>query len=229
MMPRAGRIIPEDGAIHVMCRGNNKQTILSKYQDKLMYYCLLKKYKEENRVHILHYCIMNNHVHMIIKLNPQSLLSRFMKQVNLSYLLYYKNIYDYYGHLWQDRFKSNIIDSDIYLLQCGKYIELNPVRAGLVAAPEMYTFSSYNYYANAQRDTILSPNPLYIELSNHPEERKNRFREFVLNQKIVCHDAFANHLFIGDPDFISKMEDMYGVTNSKKRRGRPKYVEPGIK
>jgi putative transposase len=228
-MPRIGRIIPEDGAMHIMCRGNNKQTILSQYQDKLMYYCLLKKYKEENRVLILHYCIMSNHVHLIVKLNSQSLISRFMKQVNLSYFLYYKNVYEYYGHMWQDRFKSNVIETDIYLLQCGKYIELNPVRAGLVASPEMYDFSSYNYYAYAKNDTILSPNPLYIELSSYTENRKKSFRDFVLDQKIVSHDALANHLFIGTPDFISKMEDIYGVVNSKKKRGRPKYKDKAIK
>ncbi|UCE41437.1 MAG: transposase [Candidatus Aminicenantes bacterium] len=229
MMPRVERIIPEDGAMHIMCRGNNKQTILSKYQDKSMYYCLLKKYKEENRVHILHYCLMNNHVHLIVKLNSQSLLSRFMKQVNLSYFFYYKNIYDYCGHMWQDRFKSNLIETDIYLLQCGKYIELNPVRAGLVASPEMYTFSSYNYYANGHIDTILSPNPLYIELSTCPEKRKKRFRNFVLDQKVVCHDAFANHLFIGNLDFISKMEGLYEVANAKKKKGRPKEKNPAVK
>jgi putative transposase len=90
--------------------------------------------------------------------------------------------------MWQDRFKSNIIDTDIYLLQCGKYIELNPLRAGLVTSPEI---------------------------------RKKHFREFVLDQKVVCHDSFANHLFLGNPDFIGRMEKFYNVTNSKKKRGRP--------
>ncbi len=221
MMPRVGRIVPKDGALHIMCRGNNKQSILSQDQDKYKYYSLLEKYKEENQLDILHYCLMNNHVHLIVWLNFQSRISRFMKQVNLSYFFYYKCKYGYCGHMWQDRFKSNIIDTDIYLLQCGKYIELNPLRAGLVTSPEMYPFSSYNFYANGNHDNVLSPNPLYIELSSCPEIRKKHFRKFVLDQKVVCHDSFANHLFLGNPDFIGRMEKFYNVTNSKKKRGRP--------
>ena len=90
MMPRVGRIVPKDGALHIMCRGNNKQSILSQDQDQYKYYSLLEKYKEENQLDILHYCLMNNHVHLIVWLNFQSRISRFMKQVNLSYFFYYK-------------------------------------------------------------------------------------------------------------------------------------------
>jgi len=229
MMPRVGRIVPEDGAMHIMCRGNNKQYILSRDQDKLRYYQLLKKYKAENQIDILHYCLMNNHVHLIVWLNCHNLLSRFMKQVNLSYFLYYRNNYDYCGHIWQGRFKSNIIDTDIYLMQCGKYIELNPSRAGLVTDLNMYSHSSYNFYANGHPDPVLSPNPLYFELSTCPEVRRKRYQEFVLDQKVVCHETFASHLFIGNPDFIDKMEKLYRVANSKKKRGRPKNYEPSKK
>lgn len=229
MMSRAARIVPEEGAMHIMCRGNNKQSFLSHGQDKIKYYRLLEKFKEENCIDIFHYCLMNNHVHLIVWLNYQSLLSRFMKQVNLSYFLYYQNKYEYCGHLWQNRFKSNIIETDTYLLQCGKYIELNPVRAGLVTSPEMYSFSSYNFYANGSPDSVLSPNPLYIELSRFSEKRKKRFREFVLDQKVVSHETFENYLFIGNPAFINKMEHMHGVKNSRKKRGRPKEKEPAKK
>jgi putative transposase len=228
-MSRAKRIIPHEGAMHIMCRGNNKQAILTEYQDKWMYYSLLKKYKDENSVNIYHYCILNNHVHLIIKLNPQSHLSRFMKQVNLSYFLYYKNIYGYWGHIWQNRFKSNLIDSDLYLLQCGKYIELNPVRAGIVRSPNMYTFSSYKYYANGKPDSILSADPLYLELSSCPKKRKALFIKYVLDHNVVCHDAFTHNRFIGSPGFISKMEDKYNVINTKRKRGRPVEKKAAIK
>lgn len=222
MMSRVQRIVPEAGAMHIMCRGNNKQSILSQNNDKERYYRLLEKYKEDNRIEILHYCLMNNHVHLIVWLNDQSRISRFMKQVNLSYFFYYKNKNGYCGHIWQNRFKSNIIETDSYLLQCGKYIESNPARAGLVKRPESYSFSSYNFYAYGKADSILTPNPLYFELSQSPEIREKRFREFILDQKVVCHDAFENCRYIGNPAFVKKMELLYGINNSKKKRGRPK-------
>lgn len=123
-MPRIRRLIPLNAAMHLMCRGNNKQNIFLKDKDKLYYHSLLSKFKEENKVIIFHYCFMNNHIHLIVWLNAHTTLSRFMKQVNLSYFKYFRKSYDYCGHLWQDRFKSNIINTDSYLLQCGKYIEL---------------------------------------------------------------------------------------------------------
>lgn len=225
MMPRRARIIPEEGAMHIMCRGNNKQYILPRDQDKLRYYILLKRYKGKNHIDILHYCIMNNHVHLIVRLNSRSLISKFMKQVNLSYSIYYRKNHDYCGHVWQGRFKSNLVDTDIYLMRCGKYIELNPSRAGLVEDPARYLYSSYNFYVNGQPDPVLSFNPVYLELSTCPETRRIRYKEFVLDHNIFCHETFANHMFIGNQQFIEKMETLYKIANSKKLRGRPKNIE----
>lgn len=131
-MPRAKGIIPENVVLHVINRGNNRNTVFHNDNDKLRYYTLLKELKDDNKIDIFHYCLMNNHTQIILNLNPGSTLSRFMKQLNLTYFHYYRKRYGYCGHLWQDRFKSNIIDLDSHLLQCGKYIELNPVRAGIL-------------------------------------------------------------------------------------------------
>ena len=163
-MPRSGRIIPKRGVLHVMCRGNNKLPILSNDTDKKHYFYILLKLKLDNCVDILHYCIMDNHVHLIVWLRENSDLPRLMKQVSLTYFNYYKKKYDYCGHLWQGRYKSIIIESDGQALQCGKYIELNPVRAGMVRQPEQYQFSSYRYYALGQPDHLITSNPVYLGL-----------------------------------------------------------------
>lgn len=184
-MPRRTRLIPIDAAIHITCRGNNRQDIFFRDKDKVYYYSLLRKLREENRIKIFHYCLMNNHVHLIVWIRAKSTLSRFMKQVNLSYFNYYKKNYGYYGHLWQDRYNSNIIDTDSYLLQCGKYIELNPTRAGLVSFPEKYRFSSYNYYARGRDDAIVSPSPVFLALSNFSEGRRKCYIEFVVDKNLV--------------------------------------------
>lgn len=165
-MPRAKRIIPYDAALHVISRGNNRNKTFHSDNDKLRYYTLLRGLKDENKVDILHYCLMDNHAHLILYLNPGNTVSKFMKQVNLTYFHYYRKTYGYFGHFWQDRFKSNIIEMDSYLLQCGKYIELNPVRAGIVDHPADYAFSSYKFYADGKVDTLISPSPAYLGLSD---------------------------------------------------------------
>ncbi len=224
-MPRRGRLIPQEGAMHIMCRGNNKKNIYRQENDKLYYYSLLLNLIEENKIEINHYCLMNNHNHLIVWLNPQSTISKFMKQVNLSYFHYYKKKYGYCGHFWQDRFKSNIIDTDFYLLQCGKYIELNPVRAEIVKLPQEYPFSSYSCYSRGRPDSIVSPSPVYMELSESEEERRKCYTEFVVESNLINSQILAEQLFIGSSKFIKKSEQYFNIKNVKLSKGRPKKSE----
>lgn len=142
-MPRTRRIIPDDLPLHIMVRGNNKQKIFQEDRDKKYYLYLLFKLKRYHGIDIYHYCLMDNHVHLVLLSRVPPLLSRFMMKVDLSYFFLFRNKYGYVGHLFQNRFKSNVIGHDEYLLQCGKYIELNPVRGGIVTKPEDYALFSY--------------------------------------------------------------------------------------
>jgi putative transposase len=180
-----GRVIVPDSAMHVICRGNNKQHIFITDEDKLYYYGLLKRFVNNNYIAIFHYCIMNNHVHLITWINRYANLSKFMLQTNLSYFKYYKRRYGYCGHLWQGRFKSNNIDNDAYLLQCGKYIELNPVRSKMTELPEDYRFSSYRYYAGTLNDPLLTPNPAYLALADSRAKCQNIYANFVIDKRPV--------------------------------------------
>ena len=123
-MPRTRRIVYRGAALHVICRGNNMQNVFRGDSDKLKYYTLLRDLKEANDVEVFHYCLMDNHIHLVISVQEDIGLSKFMKRVNLSYFYYYKKLYGYAGHFWQGRFISNVIEMDSYMLQCGKYIEL---------------------------------------------------------------------------------------------------------
>ena len=143
-MPRSARIIPSVGYLHIICRGNNRRKLFRHEHDKKRYYFYLLNSKSEDKIDILHYCLMDNHLHLLIGVNQASDLSRFMKRVNLKYTFYYQNKYTYCGHLWQNRFKGKIIDDETYLIRCCKYIEFNPVRAGIVFHPQDYSFSSYH-------------------------------------------------------------------------------------
>jgi putative transposase len=136
-----------------------------------------------------------------------------MKQVKLSYYHYFKKKNDYSGHLWQGRFKHSIIDTDRYLFQCGKYIELNPVRAGIVSHPEEYSYSSYGYYANGRQDTLLTENRLYATLGPNLEQRQEQYRDFVIDRDIK--KRLTNDRFIGTPEFVDKLETIWGTLYMK--------------
>lgn len=207
--------------MHVVCRGNNRQNVFYSDSDKLKYYMLLKDLKTENGIDVFHYCLMDNHIHSILSPKPQNTLSRFMKQVNLAYFHYYRKLKGYFGHFWQDRFKSNIIDTDSYLLQCGKYIELNPVRAGLVSRPEEYPFSSYAFYAKGKPDALITPSPAYLGLSDSAIARQKQYIDFVVDSDIINSNAISKKLFIGSQLFINKLQEYYQIKNRRETRGRP--------
>lgn len=220
-MPRRKRIVPPNAALHVISRGNNRQKVFHNDSDKLKYYALIKELKDEARISVYHYCLMDNHIHLLLRLSPESKLSRFMKQVNLTHFHYYRKLYGYFGHFWQDRFKSNIIEADSYLLQCGKYIELNPVRAGIVSHPAQYPFSSYNFYAQGQKDTLLTSSLAYLCLSDSGISRQKQYIDFMVDGSIINSGILEKKIYIGSQAFINRLQEYYSIKNRGEGRGRP--------
>jgi putative transposase len=107
-----------------------------------------------------------------------------MKKVNLAYYYFFKRKYDWVGHLWQGRFKSRPVGKDQYFIQCGKYIELNPVKAGLVSDPGAYTFSSYRHYTEGFKDKLITDDFIYLSLGKDSQERGIKYHELVIDQVI---------------------------------------------
>ncbi|MFH1504682.1 MAG: transposase [Candidatus Omnitrophota bacterium] len=217
-MPRIFRILPEEGALHILTRGNNRRSVFEDDNDYKAYLSCLKKYKKENNISIYHYCLMPNHIHLIIELNFASSLAKFMKQVNLAYLYRYKKKYDYCGHLWQGRYKSLIISNDGYLITCGRYIERNPVKARLVKYAKEYKWSSFNAYAYGVRRGIVDYNPIYLGLGEIEKDRQAFYQESI---KGGVEKINFNARFFGPNEFIRKMEEKYKVDNVREKRGRP--------
>lgn len=191
-MTRNARLVPMEGYLHVMCRGNNRRKVFIKPCDCRFYLGLAAKYKREAGVKIIHYCLMPNHVHFMLGVKSESRLSRFMQRLNLSYFFHYQNKREYIGHLWQGRFKSTVVDTDRYFVQCGKYIELNPVRAGLSERPEDYMFSSFRYYAYGERDYLLDEDPAYCLFGDTPAERQDAYRDLVIDECVRGKMRFCN-------------------------------------
>ncbi len=221
-MPRIARIYTEDGVFHILARGNNKQKIFLSAADFALYKSLLQKLKDEHPFKLYHYCLMTNHIHLIIETNQKTNLSRFMKRLNLAYYNHYKRKYGYAGHFWQDRFKSLLISKDEYLIACGLYIERNPVKAKMVDSPRLYEHSSYNYYAYGQKDGLLDIDPAYEGIAAKETDRQELYRNLMLDKKMGITEKTFKQLFLGADDFIHVMEKRFGVKNIRLNVGRPK-------
>src|SRR3989339_1345623 len=134
-MPRKKREESPTGVYHWIVRGMNKRKIFHHGEDIVQFFSLMKEYQKENGILIYHYCLMTNHVHMLVWAGKMELLSRFSHYVQRRYAYYYCKKYKWTGSVFQRGYKSFVIDRDEYLLECGRYIERNPVRAKMVKAP----------------------------------------------------------------------------------------------
>jgi len=139
-MPRQARLILDNVCYHIITRGNQRQTVFRENMDCRTYFKLISKYKERYKFKIYGWCLMNNHVHLVIE---SEFLSKVMHAIDLSYAQYFKYKYKTIGHFWQDRYKSYVIQKDKYLINCISYIEYNPIRAKIALRPEDYEWSSY--------------------------------------------------------------------------------------
>jgi len=142
-MPRILRTDMNYPYYHIISRGNQKQAIFKKEDDFAVYLALLKKAKRKYQILIHSYCLMPNHVHMLIKTESSSNMSKFMQWINRGYAAHFNVTYEKTGHLWQGRFISKPILKEKYLLDCVNYIETNPIRADIIKDMANYQWSSY--------------------------------------------------------------------------------------
>ena len=145
MMARQARKKSQSGIYHIMLRGINKQIIFYDEQDYIMFIKALQAAKKVSDFDIYAYCIMNNHVHLLIKENEEA-LGTVMKRIACKFVYWYNLKYERVGHLFQDRYRSEPVESDAYFLSVLRYIHQNPVKAGIVSQCKEYDFSSYNWY-----------------------------------------------------------------------------------
>ena len=154
-MPRGRRILLNNACYHLINRGNQKQNIFFENPDFEQYLKLLKHYKKKYRFRLFGYCLMPNHIHIIIEAKQVQELPRFMQGVSQTYTVWFNNKYKKIGRLWQGRFKSMVIQKDNYFIECVYYVEANPVRAGLVSSPAEYPWSSYRERVFGNKNGLL--------------------------------------------------------------------------
>jgi len=177
-MPRRGRSKSKTGIYHVMARGINRDKIFHSERDYEKYFEILKNVKEISKFNMFAYCLMSNHVHLLIKEGEEP-ISQIMKRVNSRYAQWYNYKYERIGHVFQDRFKSECVDNDSYLLTVIRYIHQNPVKAKIIEKPEYYKWSSCSiYYQNCGEKFIESS--VILSFFNEDENiARTQFRKFI--------------------------------------------------
>ena len=144
-MPRKARIQAESGIYHVMLRGIDRDPIFRDVEDNAMFLNILRETKIKSGYKLLAYCLMGNHVHLLIKEEKES-LGQIMKRIGVRFVYCYNAKYQRVGHLFQDRFKSEAVEDERYLCTVIRYIHQNPIKAGICREPEEYPYSSFAEY-----------------------------------------------------------------------------------
>lgn len=220
-MPRARRYqLSRSLTYHVYNRSNSKQVIFRDDADCQCFCNILKKYIELFSLKIYHWAIMPTHFHLLLELLEPEKLSKAIAGITLSYTKYFHKRYGGYGYLWQGRFKSRPIQKENYLISCGRYIDVNPVKDKLVPVAWEYSYSSARYYCLGIEDGITTPDPLYEEWGDDTSQRQKKYTEFLLAYNDAEDQKWDNMDFpIGDKEFIKRLQRKQGRCVSKRRGG----------
>jgi putative transposase len=175
-MARHPRLILPGVALHVLQRGNNRSACFSADGDYLTYLALLRHLAVKHACQVHAYCLMTNHVHILLTPAEPQACSYLMRDLGRSYVRYFNRRHKRSGTLWEGRFHSSVVESARYVLGCYRYIELNPVRPGMVAKPGAYLWSSHAGNSGLRTDLLLTPHSEYLALSDRADSRCAQYR-----------------------------------------------------
>jgi len=219
-MPRIARIVGARYPHHIVQRGNNKEKVFLDREDYLKYLSLLERYSTEKEALILTYCLMSNHVHLLIRPLEEKALSKMMQGITLCYTQYFNRKYRRTGRLWECRYYSTVIDEDRYLRAVCRYIENNPVRVGVVRKAEDYGYSSAKAHLLGAKDALLKESPFdktelreYREFMRMPEEK-------AVLEEIRRQTRLGKP--IGDGGFLKALAKRLSRSLVFRPKGRPK-------
>ncbi len=225
-MPRKPRFYLPGIPAHVIQRGNCRQAVFFDDSDYRAYLQWLAEGTAKHDCVIHAYVLMTNHVHLLVTPSHPHAISRTLQYVGRHYVPYINHVYGKSGTLWEGRHKGCIVDSEHYLFACMRYIELNPVRAGMVDKPIDYRWSSYAANAAGQPDALTVPHARYHDLGGTPEARQMGYRELfraALEPNHV-HDirtTVQTGTPLGNDRFRQQIEQTLGCKVGQSRRGRP--------
>jgi putative transposase len=217
---------------HVVQRGNNRSLCFFGDVDRRFYLKLLSHVAAQRGCALHAYVLMSNHVHLLVTPAEAGALSAMLQDLGRRYVRVINEAHGRSGTLWEGRFKSSLIDSDTYLLNCHRYIELNPVRARLVSDPAEYQWSSYRHYAHGAPDRHVIAHRIYTSLAETAPERQAAFAAFCrLRVPGAEIERLRLHLnkgwALGTDDFLVDLQERLGRPVRPPRRGRPPRQKEG--
>lgn len=225
-MARLPRLTVPGYPHHVIQRGNNRQAIFSSAADYKLLLDLLLDNARKFGVALHAYVLMTNHFHLLATPEAADSLPQMMQAVGRRYVRYFNDAQGRSGTLWEGRYRSTLIQTERYLLACMVYIDLNPVRAGLVADARDYPWSSHAHNVGLRTDRLITPHPLYWALGNTPFAREAAYAELAhagvdAKQQVALTESALRGWALGEPDFVADLQRRTQRRVSRKQAGRP--------
>jgi putative transposase len=231
-MGRPPRLELPGAPLHVVQRGNNRAACFFNDVDRRFYLKCLRDAAEARGCALHAYVLMTNHVHLLVTPAEEGAVGAMMQDVGRRYVRIINNIHGRTGSLWEGRFKSSLIDSERYLLVCHRYIEANPVRAGIVRFAGDYAWSSHRHFAGGRTDRAITEHALYTALGAHASERQAAFAALSgepLTERVLeaIRTAINTDSALGSDEFMDETESRLGRSVRPPKRGRPAKVVTG--
>lgn len=225
-MARLPRLVVPQQAHHLIQRGHNRQSVFRDDQDRRKYLETLREVASIHHVALHAYVLMSNHVHLLVTPEEPDGLSRMMQAQGRRFVAWFNKRHGNIGTLWEGRFRATVIESERYLLTCMRYIDSNPVRAGLVAQCREYLWSSHAHYIGARTDPLITEHPLFWALGNTPFERDAAYQD-LFEADISPSDLAAltesalKGWPLGSSEFLLKLAAQTDRRLQVAKRGRP--------
>ena len=225
-MARQPRLTVAGYPHHVIQRGNDRQAIVRDDADRERLLALWQEHAQTFKVAIHAYVVMDNHFHLLATPATAEALPLMMQAVGRSYVRYFNQRHARSGTLWEGRYRSTLIETERYLLACMVYIDLNPVRAGMVAQPGAWQWSSHAHYLGQRIDKLVTPHALYWALGNTPFAREAAYAGLVqagigIGDQAALTDAALSGWALGDTEFVAELQKKSPRRVTKARAGRP--------
>lgn len=229
-MPRQCRYFIPNIPQHVITRGVDRQAVFFHEQDYALYLKALQNAATTNECSIHAYVLMTNHVHLLVTPRRKRSLPLMMQSMGRNYVQRLNVRYRRTGTLWEGRYRASLVQDSHYLLACQRYIELNPVRARMVAAPGDYPYSSYAHHAAGVDDGLITAHACYLGLATDHSERQQAYRRLfhnLLDEELLATIRQSTNAcgVIGSNRFKEQIEALLGRAVPTGKRGRPNRID----
>jgi putative transposase len=223
----------EDGLVyHALNCGNNRADVFAEPEDHEAFLLALARTQLRYPFALLGYCLMTNHFHLLLRPGPGQSISRILQSLTVAHTWRHHKRHRTVGHVWQGRFRSPVVQDDEHLLVVLRYIEANPLRAGMVGAAGLgdYRWSSYPAHGFGRADPLLGPIPEFETLGRTPAERQSRWRRKVESPQggddlIRVRDSIRTGRPFGAPGWVEAKAGQLGLCLNPRPRGRPRRAE----